>query len=46
MVWDYVLVRELFRQKEIYPVPGEAAAETFVSIFLDGVTAAKEAPRG
>ncbi len=42
MVWDYVLVRELFGQKGAYPVPGDAAAETFVSIFLDGVRAGKE----
>lgn len=37
MVWDYVLVRELFQQKRAYPVSGERAAETFVTIFLDGV---------
>jgi AcrR family transcriptional regulator len=46
MVWDYVLVRELFRQKESYPISGEAAADTFVSIFLDGMTAGKEDRRG
>ena len=41
MVWDYVLVRELFQQKESYPISGEAAADTFVAIFLDGMTAGK-----
>ena len=46
MVWDYVLVRELFQQKESYPISGEAAADTFVSIFLDGMTAGKEGRRG
>jgi AcrR family transcriptional regulator len=46
MVWDYVLVRELFQQKESYPISGEAAADTFVSIFLDGMTAVKEDRRG
>jgi len=46
MVWDYVLVRELFQQKESYPISGEAAADTFVSIFLDGMTAAKADRRG
>jgi len=46
MVWDYVLVRELFQQKESYPISGEAAADTFVAIFLDGMTAAKADRRG
>jgi AcrR family transcriptional regulator len=46
MVWDYVLVREVFRQQLHYPQPVEAAAETFVSIFLDGIVAVKEAHRG
>jgi hypothetical protein len=46
MVWDYVLVRELFQQKESYPISGEAAADPFVSIFLDGMTAVKEDRRG
>ncbi|MCC6808928.1 MAG: helix-turn-helix transcriptional regulator [Deltaproteobacteria bacterium] len=46
MIWDYVLVRELFRQKEGYPVAGEAAAGTFVSIFLDGVRAMKQERHG
>lgn len=46
MVWDYVLVRELFRQKEAYPAPGEAAADTFVSIFLDGIREVKEKRHG
>jgi AcrR family transcriptional regulator len=46
MVWDYVLVRELFQQKESYPISGEAAADTFVAIFLDGMTAGKEGRRG
>ena len=46
MVWDYVLVRELFQQKESYPISGEAAADTFVAIFLDGMTAGKADRRG
>jgi hypothetical protein len=46
MVWDYVLVREVFRQQAHYPQPGEAVADTFVSIFLDGVTVGKEEARG
>ncbi len=42
MVWDYVLVREVFRQQALYPHPGEEVADTFVSIFLHGVVAAQE----
>ena len=40
------LVREVFRQQVAYPQPGEVAAHTFVSIFLDGVVAPQEACHG
>lgn len=46
MVWDYVLVRDVFRQEALYPHPGEDVADTFVAIFLHGVVAVKESPRG
>ena len=37
MVVDHLIVREVFRQHEQYPQAPEAVAETFVSIFLDGI---------
>jgi AcrR family transcriptional regulator len=46
MVWDYVLVRDVFRQEAHYPQSTETAADTFVSLFLDGIFAAKGASRG
>jgi AcrR family transcriptional regulator len=37
MVVDYMIVREVFRQRDVYPEGPDRAAETFVSIFLGGV---------
>jgi AcrR family transcriptional regulator len=39
MVVDHLIVREVFDQRDRYPQPPEAVAETFVSIFLDGIRA-------
>jgi AcrR family transcriptional regulator len=47
MVVDFLLVREVFHQRDVYPEGPEQVAETFVAIFLDGVRAdAAEARRG
>src|SRR5262245_35304506 len=37
MIADHLIVREVFGQRDAYPQPPEVVAETFVSIFLDGV---------
>jgi AcrR family transcriptional regulator len=37
MVVDYLIVREVFNQKHLYPAGPEEVARTFVSIFLDGI---------
>jgi AcrR family transcriptional regulator len=37
MVVDHLIVRQVFGQRDQYPQPPEVVAETFVSIFLDGV---------
>jgi AcrR family transcriptional regulator len=37
MVVDHLIVRQVFGQRDLYPQPPEQVAETFVSIFLDGV---------
>ena len=37
MVVDHLIVREVFGQREQYPQTPEAVAETFVTIFLDGI---------
>jgi len=37
MVVDHLIVRHVFGQRDQYPQPPEAVAETFVSIFLDGI---------
>ena len=39
MVVDHLIVRRVFGQRDAYPQPPEQVAETFVSIFLDGVRA-------
>jgi AcrR family transcriptional regulator len=39
MVVDHLIVRQVFGQRDAYPHPPEVVAETFVSIFLDGVRA-------
>ena len=39
MVVDHLIVRQVFGQRDQYPQPLEVVAETFVSIFLDGVVA-------
>src|SRR5262245_11247645 len=43
MVVDYLIVREVFGQRDTYPQPPSQVAETFVSIFLDGVRAGRAA---
>jgi AcrR family transcriptional regulator len=45
MVVDYQIVRHVFHQKDVYPAGPEEVAETFVTIFLDGMRA-PEASRG
>ena len=40
MVVDHLIVRHVFAQHEHYPQSPEEVAETFVSIFLDGMRAA------
>jgi len=45
MVVDYQIVRHVFHQKDVYPAGPEEVAETFVTIFLDGMRA-PEARRG
>ena len=37
MVVDHLIVKHVFGQREQYPQPAEEVAETYVSIFLDGV---------
>jgi len=39
MVMDFMVVREVFGQHDVYPHPVEQAAETFVDLFLDGICA-------
>lgn len=46
MVVDHLIVRQVFGQREAYPHPPEVVAETFVSIFLDGVRAPAGADPG
>ncbi len=43
MVVDHLIVRHVFGQHERYPQPPEQVAETFVSIFLDGMRATPSA---
>jgi hypothetical protein len=46
MVADHLIVREVFGQRDEYPQSAEEVADTFVSIFLDGVRVrAGAAPR-
>jgi len=46
MVVDHLIVKHVFGQREQYPQPAEEVAETYVSIFLDGVrNAATDASR-
>jgi len=37
MVMDFVIVREVFQQRDAYPHAREQAAEVFVGLFLDGI---------
>ncbi len=46
MVVDYLIVRQVFGQRDAYPHPPEEVAETFVAIFLDGVRAPTGASAG
>ena len=36
---DYAIVRQVFGQDELYPQPPEDVADTYVSIFLNGLRA-------
>jgi AcrR family transcriptional regulator len=45
MIVDHLIVRHVFGQRELYPQPPEEVAETFVSIFLDGVRTGGPHPR-
>ena len=45
MVVDHLIVRHVFGQHEQYPQPPEQVAETFVSIFLDGMRATPATPQ-
>jgi len=42
MVVDYLIVREIFGQRDQYPQPPEEVAATFVSIFLDGIRVGRD----
>lgn len=46
MVVDYLIVREVFQQRDVYPDGPEQVAETFLSIFLDGVRCRDEESDG
>jgi len=37
MVVDYLIVRQVFQQRDVYPDDPQQVAETFVSVFLDGI---------
>jgi AcrR family transcriptional regulator len=37
MIMDFVIVREVFQQRDAYPHAREQAAEVFVDLFLDGI---------
>ena len=37
MVMDFVIVREVFQQRDAYPHAREQAADVFVTLFLDGI---------
>ena len=37
MVMDFVIVREVFQQRDAYPHTREQAADVFVTLFLDGI---------
>jgi AcrR family transcriptional regulator len=37
MVMDFVIVREIFQQRDTYPHAREQAADVFVALFLDGI---------
>jgi len=43
MIVDHLIVKHVFGQREQYPQSPEEVAETYVSIFLDGV---RNAPAG
>ena len=46
MIVDYLIVRQVFHQRDVYSADLAKVAETFVSIFLDGVRGRGEARRG
>ena len=46
MVVDYLIAREVFGQRDVYPQTNAQVAETFVSIFLRGVRADASPSRG
>jgi AcrR family transcriptional regulator len=45
MFVDYAIVRQVFGQADLYPQMPEQVADTYVSIFLDGIAVAKPGPR-
>jgi len=44
MVLDHLIIRQVFNQRETYPQPPERVAETYTSIFLDGMRATATGP--
>lgn len=45
MVVDFLIVREVFHQRDVYPEAPEQVAETFVSVFLDGMRSGRQEAR-
>ncbi|HVH20149.1 MAG TPA: TetR/AcrR family transcriptional regulator C-terminal domain-containing protein, partial [Myxococcota bacterium] len=46
MIVDFLIVRQVFQQRDVYRAGPEEVAETFVSIFLEGMRSSGEARRG
>jgi AcrR family transcriptional regulator len=46
MIVDYLIVRQVFQQRDVYRAGPEEVAETFVSIFLEGMRSRGESRRG
>jgi AcrR family transcriptional regulator len=46
MIIDYLIVRQVFQQRDVYRAGPEEVAETFVSIFLEGMRSREEVRRG
>lgn len=45
MLWDYLNVRVVHGQADVYPQPIDDVVETFVDLFLSGISARTAAPR-